>query len=161
MIKEKDKRLTNEYLRDLELKAKQLNKDAIYELACLYSKGEIVSLSKEMSINLFTLSSNLGNKDASFELGMIYFNRKNYSMSKRYFLRSSRKESFFYLGMIEENGYIKTSSLTSALDYYLIGAKLGQKECIKKVIAFYKGGLGVKKNDFLANKYQKLLDKDK
>ncbi|MGN1294949.1 MAG: tetratricopeptide repeat protein [Bacilli bacterium] len=138
------------------------NRYAIYKKALLILKGVGYGYDLEKAINLLTLSSVLGTQEATFQLGLIFFNKGKFLLAERYFLKANKiRESFFYLGLLEEKGYGKVKSLHRAFEWYLKGAKLNEFECCYKVGCFYIRGLGIKRNEEKGKKYLKTALKNK
>lgn len=138
------------------------NAYAIYKKALLILKGVGYRYDLEKAINLLTLSSVLGTQEASFQLGLIFFNKGKFLLSERYLLKSFKiKDSFYYLGLLEEKGLGKTKSLHRAFEWYLKGAKANNYECAYKVGCFFIRGLGIKRNEEKGVKYLQIALKNK
>lgn len=88
------------------------------------------------------------NKGAEYNLpvalanaGWIYYNsfdtrESDYEKAEKYFEKAKKlgsAQACYYLGLIEENGKIRTADLQKAYDYYSEGAKIGHKGCIRKL----------------------------
>jgi hypothetical protein len=85
-------------LRELQVRAKQGNADAQYNLGLMYDKGRGVPQNYKTAVKWYTLAAKQGHADAQYNLGVMYdegigISQNNYTAMKWYGLAAKRGNS--------------------------------------------------------------------
>lgn len=146
------------------LKYLQRSVDQEYDLAqallgYLYSEGEAVEQDKVKAIELYEKAAAQGNSSANLNLGAAYYTGdgvvRDVEKARAYFEKVNLTDTPVvgrYLGDI----YLNDANMTDykkALRYYSIAAEAGDLAAFKELGQMYQKGLGVEKDDTLAQQF--------
>jgi uncharacterized protein len=125
---------TNEALSLFRMAAERGVPEAKGMLARLYFQGVDVNFTREDALNNMKDAANAGHAESAYNLGVFAYQDEDYNLALKYFQMAANAryiDAYYNLGIMYENGEGCSQSLESAIKWYEIASKYGDKESQK------------------------------